>query len=65
MKGFNINIEGNSSGNTVIESKEMLDLIYGMYLSMKAHPDYQVGENQEFIDYVEKAEDLLERAGKI
>ena len=29
---------------------------------MKAHPDYVSGENQEFIDYVEMVEELINKA---
>ena len=44
--------------NAVLISKapEMLHLLNSMMLSMKAHPDYMSGENQEFIDYVKMAE---------
>ena len=29
---------------------------------MRAHPDYMSGENQEFIDYVEMAEEMIDKA---
>ena len=49
--------------NAVLISKapEMLHLLNSMMLSMKAHPDYMSGENQEFIDYVEMAEDMINK----
>ena len=50
--------------NAVLISKapEMLHLLNSMMLSMKAHPDYMSGENQEFIDYVKMAEDMIDKA---
>ena len=50
--------------NAVLISKapEMLHLLNSMMLSMKAHPDYMSGENQEFIDYVEMAEEMIDKA---
>ena len=50
--------------NAVLISKapEMLHLLNSMMLSMRAHPDYMSGENQEFIDYVEMAEEMIDKA---
>lgn len=41
------------------KAPEMLRLLNSMMLSMKAHPDYVNGESQEFINYVEMAEELI------
>lgn len=41
---------------------ELLKTLIGMTLSMKAHPDYQLGKNQEFIDYVESGEEIINKA---
>ena len=46
----------------IATAPEMLHLLHNMMLSIKAHPDYINGKNQEFIDYVEMAEELINKA---
>ena len=41
------------------------ELLKGMMLSMMAHPSYQDGTNQEFIDYVSTAKSVLGIEDKI
>lgn len=45
----------------IASAPEMLDLLNSMMLSMKAHPDYVSRNNQEFIDYVQMAEELIDK----
>lgn len=49
----------------IATAPELLRVLIGMTLSMKAHPDYQLGKNQEFIDYVESAEQAINKALKL
>lgn len=46
----------------IATAPEMLHLLNNMMLSMKAHPDYVFRKNQEFIDYVQCAEELINKA---
>ncbi|MFV0382273.1 MAG: hypothetical protein ACK5KR_08665, partial [Breznakia sp.] len=41
---------------------ELLRVLQSLQLSMMAHPDYVSGENQEFIDYVDIAEEVINKA---
>lgn len=52
-------IEANAS--LIAAAPEMLHLLNSMMLSIKAHPDFVSGENQEFIDYVKMAEELINK----
>lgn len=45
----------------IASAPEMLHLLNSMMLSIKAHPDYVSGNNQEFIDYVQMAEELINK----
>lgn len=46
----------------IATAPEMLHLLHNMMLSMKVHPDYVSGKSQEFIDYVDLAEELINKA---
>lgn len=41
---------------------ELLRTLQGIQLSLMAHPDYVSGENQEFIDKVDIAEEVINKA---
>lgn len=45
----------------IASDPEMLHLLNSMMLSIKAHPDYVSGNNQKFIDYVQMAEELINK----
>lgn len=47
-----------------MEKKTLIMWLSRLKNSMKAHPDYFTGTNQEFIDFVEGAEEVLEEAQK-
>lgn len=47
-----------------MEKKTLIMWLSRLKNSMKAHPDYFTGINQEFVDYVEGAEKVLEQAEK-
>ena len=51
-----------ANATLIAAAPEMLHLLNSIMLSMKAHPDYVSGENQEFIDYVEMVEELINKA---
>lgn len=51
-----------SNSNLIASAPDLLDCLNGITLSMKAHPDYVSGENEEFIHYVEKAENTINKA---
>lgn len=55
-------IASKADAQLISASPELLRVLNGMTLSMKAHPDYQFGRNQEFIDYVESAEEVISKA---
>lgn len=46
----------------IASAPELLKALYGIYLSVKAHPDYVFSKSQEFIDYVESAEEAINKA---
>lgn len=45
----------------IASAPEMLHLLNSTMLSIKANPDYVSGNNQEFIDYVQMAEELINK----
>jgi hypothetical protein len=51
-----------ANATLIAVAPELLKTIQSMQLSMMAHPDYVSGENQEFIDYVSIAEDVINKA---
>lgn len=51
-----------ANAQLIATAPELLRVLIGMTLSMKAHPDYQLGKNQELIDYVESAEQVINKA---
>jgi len=54
--------EAEANARLIAAAPELLRVLQGMQLSMMAHPDYVSGENQEFIDYVESAEEVINKA---
>lgn len=50
------------NANLIAAAPELLRVVQSMQLSMMAHPDYQSGRNQEFVDYVDIAEDVIKKA---
>lgn len=51
-----------ANAKIIAAAPELLDCLNGITLSMKAHPDYVSGKNEEFIHYVEKAEKVINKA---
>ncbi|MDH6308083.1 hypothetical protein M2451_002602 [Dysgonomonas sp. PFB1-18] len=51
-----------ANANLIAAAPELLKTLQGMQLSMMAHPDYVSGENQEFIDYVDIAQEVINKA---
>ena len=56
------NILSSHDAQLMATAPELLRVLIGMTLSMKAHPDYHLGKNQEFVDYVESAEQVINKA---
>lgn len=54
--------EAQANAHLICAAPDLLKVLIGMTLSMKAHPDYHFGKNQEFIDYVESAEQVINKA---
>lgn len=52
-------------GNEIVKRwnahNELIRVLSSVRLSIKAHPDYQLERSQEFIDYVEIAEELINK----
>lgn len=46
----------------IASAPELLKRLNSLVLSIKAHPDYQTGLNQEFIDLVSLAEEAISQA---
>lgn len=51
-----------ANAQLIAAAPELLRVVQAMQLSMMAHPDYQYGRNQEFVDYVDIAEDVIKKA---
>lgn len=56
--------EVEANAQLIATAPEMLEVLIGMTLLMKAHPDYLFGfgRSQEFIDYVESGEKVINKA---
>lgn len=51
-----------ANAQLIAAAPELLKTLQGMQLSIMAHPDYVSGENQEFIDKVDIAQEVIDKA---
>lgn len=59
---FNRSGEDKANAQLIAAAPELLHRLNSLMLSIKAHPDYQTGRNQEFTDLVSLAEETINKA---
>jgi hypothetical protein len=63
VHGYGRNFEQvKANARLISAAPRLLKVLQSIQLSLKAHPDYVSGENQEFVDYVSIAEDVINKA---
>ena len=54
--------EAEANARLIASAPELAKRLNSLMLTLMAHPDYQIGRNQEFIDQVNLAKELLIKA---
>lgn len=54
--------EAKANARLIAAAPDLLKALNGIMLSVMAHPDYAFDRNQEFVDYVDTAQEAIDKA---